>query len=534
MNNAPCLREKRAGVVLPLSALRSGSDAGVGDTAALVPFFDWMRSAGLSVLQLLPLHDLGPSDSCPYTALSAFALDSAFISLGDVPEIQDSPSLRRAAQAALRGEPALRLRRARRVPFAEARRFKWTLLEKACAAFERRHLGRNSHRADAFAAFCRRHRSWLEDYALFRALKEEHSWSSWRQWPRALQDREPAALDAARRRLAGRIRFHQYLQWNLFAQWDRVRRAAAERGILLFGDIPFGLSVESADVWSHADLFDFSVSMGAPPDQYSVTGQAWGLPAYRWEVMEEGGHLWWRERLRHTRDLYDIFRIDHAVGFFRTWLVRPKAEESAFDIVGREQQWARGRRFFTLALEEGRPAGVAAEDLGLIPDFMKETLEELGIPGYKVTRWQDTEDGYLNPRNFPRVSVATTGNHDTSSLAAWWAEIPQEARDDYWEMVRGKAETAPRFSHAVQMRILRNLYEAGSALALVSFQDLFGSRARVNIPGTITNRNWTYRMPWPVEDLLRAPRSRRATTAARRLAVLGGRLPAEPGPIPPT
>ncbi|MFH1724236.1 MAG: 4-alpha-glucanotransferase [Elusimicrobiota bacterium] len=514
---------RRAGVTVPLSALRSRDDAGIGDTAALMRLLDWMPSSGLSVLQLLPLSDLAPKDSCPYTAVSAFALDSAYISLPDVPEIRDSAPLRSELEAAMRGPEASRLRASPRVRFGETRAFKRRFLEKAFPRFEDER-GRGGPRTEAFRAFAEAQSAWLADYALFRALKEETGWRPWNGWPAGLRDREPEALAAARARLQERIRLHEYLQWLTFEQWAEVRRRAAARGVLLFGDIPFGLNRESADVWARAGEYELSASMGAPPDQYSATGQAWGLPAYRWAGMEAGGHIWWRRRLRQARELYDLIRMDHAVGFFRTWLIYGGKRDSAFDIEGAEPQRERGRRFFGMCVEEAAPARVVGEDLGVIPEYVPEVLAELEVPGYRVTRWESDDGVFRDPRGFPALSVAAHSNHDTSTLATWWREVGQAHRDAYWRMVTGKAERAPRFSHTVHRRLIENLYAAGSGLALLLFQDAFGTRERINVPATVSARNWTYRVAWNAEELSEAAIPAQKTAMLKDLALRTGRL----------
>lgn len=508
---------RRAGVILPLSALRSRGDLGAGDIGALPALFDWMRSAGLTVLQLLPLNDLAPADNCPYSGLSAFAMDPLYASLPEVPEVAASAALRAELAEDAASVEARRLRGAARVRFAAARAFKLRWLMKAFGEFERRE---EEHKPD-FQSFRAAQAHWLEDYALFRALKEDLGWTSWLDWPAGPRDREPGALARERERLESAVRFHEYVQWTLWRQWERVRAEAAEHGVLLFGDIPFGLNREAADVWARREEFDLGASMGAPPDQYSATGQAWGLPAYRWGVMEAGGHAWWRARVRHAARLYDLFRLDHAVGFYRTWIIRPGGH-NGFDIEDEREQAARGERFFRMTIEESAPALPVAEDLGVIPGYVHETLGRLGVPGYKVTRWEQTHDGFRHPREFPELSVATTGNHDTSTLAAWWGELTPELRDAYWRSLTGEP-AAPRFSREVLDRVLEALYGSPSVLALLPFQDLFGTRERVNVPASVNARNWTYRARWTLESLLLEPKLAERAAGLKELARRSGR-----------
>ncbi|MEE8424617.1 MAG: 4-alpha-glucanotransferase [Elusimicrobiota bacterium] len=527
MRKSPDPLHRRAGIALPLSGIRSEKDLGCGDLGSAVPFLDWMHRAGLSVLQLLPLNDLAPGDSCPYSSISAFALDPIYADLLRVPEIEDSPALRAALLRQTKTSSTRKLRGSRRVRFSKVRRLKMRWLKRAYTRLKSG--GASTRRAKEFSSFRQRHRAWLEDYTLYRAIQNELGWVRWLRWPAGLRERDPKVLAAWRRRLSDGVGFYAYVQWALHEQWERLRRQAGLRGILISGDIPFGLSTGSADVWARRGDFDLSASMGAPPDRYSITGQAWGLPAYRWNRMESGGHQWWRRRIRRAGVFFDIFRIDHAVGFFRTWRTAAKGRKASFDIRGAAAQRARGRRFFRMTVQAGRPARPLAEDLGVIPPFVRKVLNELRIPGYKITRWERAGKGFRNPRRYPPLSVATTGNHDTSTIAAWWGEISRSERRRYWNSVVGLRGPAPRYSKKVHERLLGSAFAARSALAMLPVQDLFGTRERINVPGTVSQRNWTYRMPWEAESLAAGKSMSETTWMIRRLCALSGRLPTEHG-----
>jgi 4-alpha-glucanotransferase len=475
---------------IPLSAIRSQADYGVGDMTSVLTLLEWMKTSGLSVLQVLPINDLAPLDSSPYSPISAFALDPIYAALNNIPDLPTPPS------------PPAKFQKSARVRFADVRAFKATALRTAYRRFEKKELTKGTPRAKNFHAFCRAQAGWLTDYALFRILKERGLWKTWQHWPEEYRLRESAALTKLGATAQRTLRFYQYSQWILDTQWKDVRKKAKRLGILLYGDIPFGLNKQSSDVWSRQDIFDFTATMGAPPDQYSSTGQAWGLPSYRWSEMENAKHAWWRQRIKRAREHFDLFRLDHAVGFFRTWLIRRGAAPNGFDITSASEQQQRGTRFFKMCLEEGAPARPIAEDLGLIPPYVPPTLKSLKIPGYKIAPWEKKGEHFINPKNFPKISVATPGNHDMPTLASWWSEIDAKQRDNYWEMISGGDSLAPRFSPSVRDSILENIYNAASCLALIPFQDFFGARERINTPGTVRNRNWTYRMPFTVEELL--------------------------------
>ncbi|MFA6030175.1 MAG: 4-alpha-glucanotransferase [Elusimicrobiota bacterium] len=515
---------RRAGVIVPLSALRTRRDLGIGYIGALDPFFDWMESAGLSVLSLLPLNDLSPLDSCPYSAISALALDPAYVCLQEVPEIKHSPEACRRLDETAESREAELCRRADHVHFGDARALKMRLLEDAYRRFEEKEFDRDTQRAHEFLAFVARNR-WLNDYALFKTLKEERGWEAWHHWPEGLRERDPRMLSDYRVKHAHRIRFHQYVQWLLFTQWRAVRERANARGILLFGDLPFGLSRESAEVWSRREDFDIALKMGAPPDPFSETGQDWGLPAYRWAQMKERGHLFWKARLRQAAELYDLYRLDHAIGYFRTWVLEKDPQHGRFDVEPESAQSLRGEEFMRMALEESGRSRPVAEDLGVIPPFLREVLPRLGIPGYKVARWEHLEDNwrFKDPKDFPPLSMAVAGTHDTEPLASWWEGIPDDERGRYWEMVVGHPEPAPPFAGAHEA-LLRSLYGAGSALALLQFQDVLGTKERVNVPATVGEHNWTYRVPCAAEDLVVLPQFVEGARRLKRLAAESGRL----------
>ena len=479
------LLKRRAGVIAPLSALRGPDDCGVGDIAALDDFYAWMNDAGLSVLQLLPLGDLAPKDACPYTAISAFAMDAAYLAPSQLPEVVSSPKWQKVWKETKKGK------KSSRAMFPQARRIKFGFFRKLFNA------GAFDITDRAFTKFRKDNQYWLEDYSLFRAIQEERGWGSWTKWPKPLRERQLAAISEEIDRIGREMLFHQLLQFRLHEQWSQAKRRANQVGILLFGDIPFGLGKMSADVWARQGDFDFSASMGAPPDQYSKTGQAWGLPAYRWAEMEKDGHTWWRARIRAARDSFDLFRIDHAIGFFRTWLIRAGRRGNGFDILEPIFQNERGLRFFKMVQTEGAPARAVAEDLGLLPDFVPPALTSLDIPGYKVARWEFEKKGvFQHPSTYPSLSIAASGNHDVEPVASWWTQLPAKDKAAYWHMVSGNGKSAaPRFSPKVREAILKNLYEARSSLVLIQLQDALGTRERVNTPGTVNNRNWRYRAP---------------------------------------
>jgi 4-alpha-glucanotransferase len=370
-----------------------------------------------------------------------------------------------------------------------------------------------------------RERWWLEDYVLYRALHHEHQGRHWLEWNDGLRDRAPAALAGARERHASEILYRAWLQWVAHDQWQRARRDCGVIGI--FGDFPFVVSADSADVWARQEEFRLDASVGTPPDAFSGAGQDWGLPVYRWETVAAGGYEWLRHRARRCTELYDAFRVDHLVGFYRTF-TRERDGRTAFVPAEEPSQLAQGDR--VLRLLDGGGAKIIAEDLGLVPDFVRESLARLQIPGFKVLRWEREWDlpgePFRDPASYPQISVATTSTHDTETLAEWWdtadaseralaIELPPLAAAGY--------DAREPFSDQIRDVLLEALFCARSDLAIVPVQDVFGWRDRINIPALVDEINWTWRLPWPVDDLLSEPPAVDRAAFVGRLAARCGR-----------
>jgi 4-alpha-glucanotransferase len=479
-------RPRLAGVSIPLFSLRSQPDWGIGGIDDLAPFAEWAVSAGQRVIALLPLGELGADEASPYNALSSFALDPLYLSPESIEELRG---------AAVNPPATIRSAKVNR---ERARAWKEPLFDEAFRRFRALPV-RHSRRRRLHEL--RRRASWLADYSLFRALLEEQGGRSWKDWPAPLRRRDPRALAAARRRLDERILRYEYLQLAADEAWRDARRAVARRGVLLMGDLPFAPSENSADVWANPELFDLSRSAGAPPDAFSATGQRWGLPMYRWQEMRRSGWSWFRRRVRRMAELYDIFRVDHVVGLFRTFGFVGESP-SGFDPAEETAQIEQGREVLSIVLEEARPAAPVAEDLGVIPEFVTEALTALDVPGYRVLRWVRDGDRFIDPREYPECSIATTGTHDTEALAAWWDELPRDERRALVEMLGlGKGTARGELTRKLHRSILARLYASPSRLVILPMQDLFGWRERVNTPATIDSGNWCYRLPFSTAEL---------------------------------
>jgi 4-alpha-glucanotransferase len=597
-------RGRHAGVLLPLFSCPSTRSWGIGEIGDLPAVAHWLRAAGLDLLQMLPVNEMAFGQSSPYSALSAMAIDPLFIALADVPEFQAL-----GGEASLSPDMRARLEAVRRSPdvaYADVRALKDEALRASYARFrsssDAAAGGGAGARRQAFEVFQEEQRWWLEDYALFRALHERHEHRAWWTWDAALRAREAAALDRVRAELADEIRYYEFLQWLASDQWRAARAASAPVG--LFGDLPFMVGADSADVWAHQDVFARDLSVGTPPDAFSATGQDWGLPAYRWQAVVATDFHWLRARARRAADLFAGVRIDHVIGFYRTYVrpiplpddhgaggdvtdaqgnhahgngthdhgahdngassSAPSSSQSSpaatpgggapfFTPADENDQRMLGERILGLFMESG--ACLIAEDLGTVPDFVRESLGRLQVPGYRVLRWERDwhADGhpFRHPADYPSRSLATTGTHDTDPLAIWWETAPADERRAVAQLaglsVSGDSDGQRRDSHGVgnqsaggntgadahaegtardeapfdaRLRdaVLRLLYASGSDLLVLPIQDVFGWRDRINTPATVAETNWTWRLPWPVDHLSNEPEARARAEALRAWA----------------
>jgi 4-alpha-glucanotransferase len=487
-----------AGILIPLFSIRTRNDAGIGDIEALGLMADLVAAMGSRAILMLPVEETAPGMASPYSALSLFAIDPIYVGISDLPGVAP--------------KTVARVRRALHdVPLSERQKIRAARLRLLEAAFRHYESGASDAERVAVAEFALRNRRWLDDYALFRALKQCFKFKSWEEWPAGLRDREPRALARARRSMSRALARYVYWQYLAHRQWAQVRAYARRRGVLFGGDLAFSGARDSAEVWAHADLFDLGRTVGAPPDDFNPEGQRWGLPMPRWERMHAGGFALLRERVRHARELYDFVRVDHVVGLYRTFSFDLAPDgEGMFMPAEEPEQRAQGETIMRAILEAADGTMVIAEDLGMIPPFVRTSLAALGVPGYKVMRWEKTgrgtpDEAFIPPAEYPEISLATTGTHDTETLAAWWAEMSADERGQMLRMLGRKALAGGDARVAfgdVHDAILAALYSARSRLVIVPIQDIFGWRDRINLPGTVGSSNWLWRMPMASDDMM--------------------------------
>ena len=561
-------QQKIAGVLAPLFALRREEDLGIGDLAALREFVPWAREAGFRVVQMLPINEVG-GDNSPYNAISSVAIEPTTLDLapGSPEDLSESDF-----EIVTAGVDWARMRRGP-VKYKQVRKIKRALLERA---FENFCEQASSARRKRFDEFCARERNWLEPYSFFRTLMELNGErEAWDQWipehrspelAQAWLDRRPSA---ERERFGRRARFFCYVQWIAAEQWIAASKFADENGVALMGDIPFGVSYYSADVFSYRDIFALDWSGGAPPEHYfkddeftQKWGQNWGIPVYRWDALRKRGFDWWRQRTRGVKRIFHIFRIDHVLGFYRIYAFpwRP-TENGEFLPLDREQMLLRtggrephfvprddsirenceanrrdGEEYLRALLEESGATRIAGEDLGTVPDYVRPNLRSLGIAGFKIPQWEVKNEQVVSGAAYERVSIATYATHDHKPIRQLWAEAQDEnsptreqARTDLLKMAQF-ASIEPRegldYLRDFFPPLMRALFDSNSWIAIVMITDLLARRDRFNVPGTAATGNWTRRLPSSTAKLRNSRQVRRQIKLVRDLLRRTGRCQA--------
>ncbi|MBI4396158.1 MAG: 4-alpha-glucanotransferase [Elusimicrobia bacterium] len=574
---------RRAGVTVPLFSLYSSTSVGIGELKDLTHLADWCKATGISIIQLLPLNDVG-YDFMPYSARTSFALDPMYLSLENVRGVNVRGFEKRIDQLRREfpsGGP--------RVNYG----IKGAKMAVLWDMFQNRRRGDGDR--SRFEQYRRENRFWLDDYALFKALKEKYQHKSWEEWDDDFRYKKEEPVDALRKERAESLLFHEWLQWQMYEQFKVVKRYAAKQDVLLMGDLPFLVSRDSADVWAHQDDFKLDLSSGAPPDLYFAAGQRWGMPPYNWERIAQKDFDYLKAKLQYAQNFYDLFRVDHIIGVFRLFTIPLSESPESGGSKGRydppdEGRWEEhGRNLLKLMLHvtDMLPCG---EDLGTVPPCSYKVLEELAIPGLDVQRWtKDWGHSYefKPPESYRKNGMAIVSTHDMSTFPAWWkyeAGTIDEAlfrkkcesrgisfdavkdrlfdfsksyhgrlrwkkdvrsqqdlaytlgrreeeladfidmfkgshdeRDRYWNYLGLKGEPEDEASPALIKRALEACGETACIfsvqliqdyLSLGHFWDCEPYDCRINFPGIVDGKNWSFVVPVPVEEMASLPVNR--------------------------
>ncbi len=477
---------RASGLLMHVTSLPS--QYGIGDLGSYaLAWIDVLHQSGQAWWQSLPLGPTGYGNS-PYQPMSSFAGNELLISPQSLiwdGLIQPTDGDLSDAQSRFSVDA---------VHYDSVVPFKRRVLEKAWAHFKaREHIDKD--RWLAYDEFCARQAHWLEDYALFRALKEKYCGAYYLEWPEELVRRSPSALAEARRELASQMDQVRFAQFLLFRQADQLKAHAHARGVSLIGDLPFFVSPDSSDVWANPELFLLDEQhrprfvAGVPPDYFSATGQLWGNPVYNWDALRATGYRWCIDRMRALLAHVDMIRLDHFRGFAAAWYV-PAGAPTA-----QSGQWVAGpgASFFQAVQTELGYLPFIAEDLGLITADVRALRDQFGLPGMRVLQFAfdgHADNPYL-PHNFVHNTVAYTGTHDNATTRQWYEELSDSQRQNFWSYLK----RAPGTGADAAPELMRLAWSSPAALAIAPLQDLLnlGSEARMNVPGR-ADGNWRWRV----------------------------------------
>lgn len=473
--------QRSAGILLPVSSLPSPYGIGCFSQEAY-DFVDWLKDAGQTYWQILPLGVTSYGDS-PYQSFSAFAGNPYFISLDEL--VKEGVLTAEECKKAKFG------RKADDIDYSQLYKERGRLLR---LAYSRSDIGHNVE----FAAFCEQNKWWLDDFALFMAVKDRFEGKPWIEWAEDIRLRWQNAMDYYRRELYFEVEYYKYLQFKFDQQWRALKAYANEKGIRIIGDIPIYVALDSADAWANPQMFQLdednipTAVAGVPPDGFSPTGQLWGNPLYRWEKHRETGYQWWITRLWYCFELYDVVRIDHFRGFDEYFSIPYGSETAALG------HWEKGPgiELFRAVEQALGKREIIAEDLGYMSETVRQLVRDSGFPGMKVLEFAfDSRDtgsasDYL-PHNYPVNSVAYTGTHDNETLVSWYQTITSaecaRVRDYLCDYATPEAQ--------LYKSMIALIFRSAAATCIIPMQDWLGldNSARINKPSTV-GENWRWRL----------------------------------------
>ncbi len=487
------------GIAIPLSALHSQDSCGIGDFYDLIPLIDWCKEVKFDTIQLLPLND-SAHDPSPYNAISSCALHPIYLSLLHLPFVKKDEKLLKEI------EYLKKFNETKHIAYADVLLAKEQFFKKYFHLYGKKVL--HSQKAKSFI----KKNEWLLPYALFKILKEIFHHTHFQTWPKEIRLHTSEAIEELKHIHNEEIEYHYLLQYLCYTQFSTIKKHANRKKIWIKGDIPILISPDSADVWYHTELFVTDFSAGAPPDFYNKEGQYWGFPLYNWKVMKNNHFAWWKTRLLYASHFYDIFRIDHVIGFFRIWaiLIGRPAKEGSF-VPADESLWEQQGREILQQLLSFTDMLPIAEDLGVVPDVVRPTLKQLGICSTKIMRWErlwDKNKTFILPQDYPLISMTSLSTHDSPTLAQWWRDYPEEVeplcKQKLWmyqkTLTKDQRESILYDSHHTKslfhINLLQEYLNLHEDLSWDSIDD-----ERINIPGKILSTNWVYKFKPSIEEL---------------------------------
>ena len=477
----PKKKQRSSGILLHITSLPSKFGAGdLGPPA--YKFADFLADSGQKYWQILPINP--PTVNylhCPYSATSAFAADPLLIS---PQHLQKQGLLTRNDTKDLPQFPK------GKVNFTKSYALKRKLFNKAYKNFK------NKPPDPAFETFCENNASWLNDYALFIALKNHFQTGFWCDWPKELKDREPNAIQTAESKFAAAMNKQKFLQYQFARQWAQLKKYCKAKSISIIGDIPIYLAYDSADVWANQQFFKLNKNKkpafvaGTPPDNFCKTGQNWGNPVYDWNMLKKDNFSWWIDRIKHNLNLFDMVRIDHFRAFVAFWQI-PAANKTAA-----KGRWIRAPKdtFFKTLFKNISPKSIIVEDLGAITPAVRQAVNDHSMTGMRILQYAFANNPLTNPhyiKNHPKRSVVYTGTHDNNTIMGW---LNNELTENQKQAVLKTIDAKPN-AKDINWKLIELAMSSRSNLSIIPMQDIMSldEKARMNIPGTIEN-NWNWQI----------------------------------------
>lgn len=467
---------RKSGILLPISSIPSSYGIGTFSKEAY-DFVDFLKRSGQSYWQILPLGPTGYGDS-PYQSFSTFAGNPYFIDLEQL--IEKGYVTQKEVESFDYGQ------KEKNINYEKMYFSRFKILRKA---FENSHIEKDK----GFREFVKKNEFWLQDYALYTAVKDSFGGKCWIQWDEDIRLRKPEAVEQYEKSLAEEIKFCEFQQYMFYMQWKALKDYANKEGIEIIGDIPIYVAFDSADTWANPKLFLLDETCtpiavaGCPPDAFSATGQLWGNPLYRWQYHKETGYAWWMRRIAYCYELYDIVRIDHFRGFDEYYAI-PYGAKTA-----ENGKWKKGPGYdiFKVMKKELGEKKVIAEDLGFLTPSVLELVKKTGYPGMKILQFafdSREESDYL-PHNYQRNAVVYTGTHDNDTTCGWYEVLDKRDKDFAVRYMDIHSESE------IQWVFIRAALSSVADTAIIPMQDYLGlgSEARINIPSTV-GTNWVWRM----------------------------------------
>lgn len=485
------------GIQIPLLAIHSSTSCGCGDFYDLYLMIDWIKSVGMDVIQLLPLNDSG-LDPSPYNAQSASALHPIYLNLGKL------PLLSKKLQEKLPEFTAYNL--TVRVHYSQILEMKLLFLREYVKEVKEHFLAQEEYQKYLLDT------DWLHDYALFKTLKTRFEELNWISWPEEYKNPSKTTRVRLLKEYEEEVTFYSLVQYLCYLQFKGVSEHAKAQGILLKGDIPILISPDSSDVWAHPELFDMTMAAGAPPDKFNEKWQYWGFPLYNWKAHRQENFRYWKSRLRYASHFYSMYRIDHVVGFFRIWGTKRGKHAKYGHFIPKERKYwlIQGEEILRMMLDAS-PMLPIAEDLGVVPDDVKERILSLGIPGTRVFRWEvSTETEKFIPfSQYTPLSLSTVSTHDTETLEIWWKEELIKAKE-FASCINEHYES--HLTPNIRRHILSLIHATPSLFHINLIQEYLAfydelkwpnpEDERINVPGYVLPSNWTYKTAAPLETIV--------------------------------